>query len=460
MKKYDAIIIGFGKGGKTLAANLANRGLEVAVIEKSNKMYGGTCINIGCIPTKSLVNSAKISKYKEFNNFEDKAKEFKKAIETKNNLTEFLRGKNFDNLNTKETITIYNGTASFLSEKEINIKFEDSKNTTITADKIFINTGARTLMPNIPGVNKSKRVYNSTTLMQNDILPKKLIVIGAGYIGLEFSSMFSNFGSNVVVLDKYKDFLIKEDEDVANEVKKIFENKGIEFRFDVSVKEIKDTSNGVIVSYINNKDGKVIDIEGDAILLATGRVPNTEDLNLEAAGIELTERGAIKVDDKLRTNVKNIWAIGDVNGGPQFTYISLDDFRIINDTLFGEGKRSTLDRKVVPYSVFIDPNLSRVGLSEKEALKAGYEIKVAKLPVATIPRARVIKETNGLLKAIVDKNTNKILGATLLCADSAEVINIVSLAMKANQDYTFLRDNIFTHPTMSEALNDLFSLIK
>lgn len=251
----------------------------------------------------------------------------------------------------------------------------------------------------------------------------------------------------------------RKDEEISTNIKEILEKKGVTFVLNSNVKAFENQGDEVEVTYVDTLNNSEVKIKGDAVLIATGRKPNIEGLNLEAAGVKITERGAVAVDNKSKTNIDNIWAIGDVNGGPQFTYISLDDFRIIKENLFGEGKRSTDDRGAVPYSVFIEPNLSRVGLSETEAREKGYDIKVAKLQVAAVPRARVINEIEGMMKAIVDAKTNKILGCTLLSAESAEVINIVSTAMKANEDYTFLRDNIFTHPTMSEALNDLFSLI-
>ena len=296
--------------------------------------------------------------------------------------------------------------------------------------------------------------------MELDKLPKELVIVGGGYIGLEFASTYSAFGSKVTVLEGYSRLMPREDSDVAEEVKTVLEKKGIEFKLSSKVESFKNNGDKVLISYYDEENKKSNVIEGDAVLLATGRKPNTEGLNLEATGVELTERGAVKVNSKLRTNVENIWAIGDVKGGLQFTYISLDDFRIIKDDLFGDGKRSLKDRENVPYSVFIDPVFSRVGLSEEEAIKAGYETKVAKLQAAGIPRARVIDEINGFMKAVVDAKTNKILGCTLFCAESSEIINIVYMAIKTGQDYTYLRDNIFTHPTMSEALNDLFNLIK
>ncbi|EOU1502518.1 FAD-dependent oxidoreductase [Clostridium perfringens] len=457
MNKYEYIIIGFGKGGKTLAGYLGKLGKKVAIIEKSDKMYGGTCINVGCIPTKTLVHKSKVSLYKGLNTFEEKAREYRKAIEEKNSLIEALRNKNYNMLNNNENVDVFNGTASFISNTEILINSE-KEDIILEGEKIFINTGATTIIPNIQGIKSSSKIYNSTTIMELKELPKHLVIVGGGYIGLEFASIYASFGSKVTVIEAFDRIAGREDEDISKSIKEILEKKGIEFLLGSKVKSFEEIHGEVEVSYENSL-GELNKIKGDAVLIAIGRKPNTEELNLEAAGVKVTDRGAVAVDNRLKTNVPNIWAIGDVNGGPQFTYISLDDFRIIKDNLFGEGKRSTDDREFIPYSVFIEPNLSRVGLSKKEALEKGFEIKTAKLDVNTIPRAKVIGETEGIMKAIVDVKTNKILGCTLLCAESAEIINIVTLVMKADEDYTFLRDNIFTHPTMSEALNDLFSLI-
>nr|WP_232423584.1 MULTISPECIES: FAD-dependent oxidoreductase [Bacillus] len=352
---------------------------------------------------------------------------------------------------------MYTGEASFTSDHEVLV---ETVNETITlyGEKIFINTGAETIIPEIKGLKENRNVYTSASIMELDNLPKRLAIIGGGYIGLEFASMYSRFGSEVTVIEGSSTFIPREDRDIANLVKDSLEKNKIQVKLNAKGKEIREHQAETILSY--DVDGEKADLQVDAILLATGRKPNSAHLNLEAAGVRIDERGAIKVDQTLRTNIPHIWAIGDVKGGLQFTYISLDDYRIIKDDLFGNKKRKIEDRKDVPYSVFINPPLSRVGLSEEEAIEKGYKIKVAKLPVAAIPRARLINETEGLMKAIVDEESNKILGCTLLCAESSEIINIVDIAMKTGQDYTFLRDHIFTHPTMSEALNDLFSQIK
>ena len=457
MKKYDAIIIGFGKGGKTLAGFLAGKGQNVALIEKSDKMYGGTCINAGCIPTKKLVDSTKILKNKGLSDVAEKEKFYEESINNKNTLISVLREKNYEMLATKENIDIYDGFGSFVSKNIVNIE-SNGENVQIEGEKIFINTGSTTIIPNIKGIRESNHVYTSTSIMEMKKLPKKLTILGAGYIGLEFASMYAEFGSQVTVIDLAEKLLAREDEEIAQRVRAIFETKGVKFLLKSKIEEILDKDGKGYVK-ISNELGES-EIESDAILVSIGRKPNTEGLNLEVAGVKTDEKGAIAVDETLKTTADNIWAMGDVKGGLQFTYISLDDFRIIRDNVFGNGNRTVNDRNVIPYSVFINPPLSRVGMTEAEAISKGYEVKTGKLEAMAIPKAKIEGVTDGLLKAVVDAKTDKILGCTLLCNTSHEMINIVATAMKTEQKYTFLKDMIFTHPTMSEALNDLFGSVK
>lgn len=457
MKKYDAVIIGFGKGGKTLAGFLAGKGQNVALIEKSDKMYGGTCINVGCIPSKKLVNSTKVLKDKGLSSIEDKEKFYAESIENKNTLIGALRGKNYEMLASKENITVYDGTGSFVSKNVVNVE-NNGENVQIEGEKIFINTGSTTIIPNIKGLKESNYVYTSTSIMELKELPKKLTIIGAGYIGLEFASMYSEFGSEVTVIDMGDRLMPREDEEIAERVKAILEAKGIKFLLKSKIEEISDRNDKGYVK-ISGENGES-EVESDAILVAIGRKPNTEGLNLEAAGVKTDERGAVVVDETLKTTADNIWAMGDVKGGLQFTYISLDDFRIIRDNVYGNGNRTINDRNVIPYSVFINPPLSRVGMTEKEAIEKGYEIKTGRLEAMAIPKGKIEGVTDGLLKTVVDAKTDKILGCTLLCNTSHEMINVVAAAIKAEQKYTFLKDMIFTHPTMSEALNDLFGSVK
>lgn len=456
MNAFDVIIIGFGKGGKTLAAEFAKRGQKVAIIERSDKMYGGTCINIGCIPTKTLVHQAKMASALKDATFEERSEFYRNAVSVKESVTSALRNKNYHNLADNPNVTVYTGIGSFVSADVVAVRTATEK-IRLTSKQIIINTGAETVIPPIEGVAGNPFVYTITSIMELADLPRRLVIIGGGYIGLEFASMYASFGSQVTVLESYPELIAREDRDIAASVKETLEKKGIVFRMNAKVQSVNRVEDKAIVTFADSQTSEVFVLEADAVLLATGRRPNTKDLNLEVAGVEVDVRGAIIVDEYLKTTNPNIRAVGDVKGGLQFTYISLDDYRIVREDLFGDKERRTGDRNPVSYSVFIDPPLSRVGLNEEEARRQNRDIIVKKLPVMAIPRAKTLGETDGLLKAIIDKNTGKILGCVLFAPDSGEVINTVAVAMKTGQDYTFLRDFIFTHPSMSEALNDLFS---
>lgn len=456
MNAFDVVIIGFGKGGKTLAAEFAKRGQKVAVIERSDKMYGGTCINIGCIPTKTLVHQAKIASGMKGLTFLEKSEFYRNAVSVKDSVTGALRNKNYHNLADNPHVTVYTGFGSFVSSDTVSVRTA-AEELLLTAKQIIINTGAETVIPSIDGIADNPFVYTSTSIMELTDLPRHLVIVGGGYIGLEFASMYASFGSQVTVLESYPELIAREDRDIAASVKETLEKKGIVFRMNAKVQSVNHTSEKAIVTFTDSQTDEAFELEADAVLLATGRRPNTQGLHLEAAGVEVDARGAIIVDEYLKTTNPAIRAVGDVKGGLQFTYISLDDYRIIREDLFGDAQRKTSDRNPVSYSVFIDPPLARIGLNEEEARKQDLDIIVKKLPVMAIPRAKTLGETDGLLKAIIDEKTGLILGCMLFAPDSSEVINTVALAMKTGQDYTFLRDFIFTHPSMSEALNDLFA---
>lgn len=437
MKRVQNIIIGFGKGGKTLAKFLAQKGEEVLVIEKSNQMYGGTCINIACLPSKRLIIEAA------------NGVDFVDAVNGKNEMTAMLRNKNYHMLADEPTVTVLDGTARFTGNHQIAVTTKDGEQR-FEGQRIFINTGAQPIIPNIPGLKESSAILDSTAAMDQTALPKRLTIIGGGYIGLEFASMFAEYGSAVTVLDSHSDILLREDDDIRAVVKKDLEDSGVTFETGVQVTRVDDT----VVTY--EKDGTSQQIAADRILVATGRRANTDELGLENTDVQLDSRGNIIVDDQLKTNVDNVWAIGDVKGGLQFTYISLDDFRIIRDQLYGNGQRKVSDRVNVPTSVFITPALSQVGLTEKEAQRQGIKYELKKLPVATIPKARVLQDPRGLFKALIDSQTNQIFGATLYGPESYELINTISLAMNNKIPARVLAEQIYTHPTMTESFNDLF----
>lgn len=452
MGEYKNIIIGFGKAGKTLAAYLGKKGEKTALIEKSNEMYGGTCINVACIPSKFLEYNARISD-KMGGSFEEKAKRYGAVIDEKRKFIAALREKNYNKVKNSG-VDIIDGEASFVDQNTLEIKYSDGRTDNIYAERIFINTGAKTVIPKIDGIEGNDFIYTSDTMLQLDNLPKKLVIIGGGYIGLEFASYYNNFGSEVTVIQNGELFIPREDREVAEAVYDNFKTKGVEIIKNASTKSILKEDNKAIVSY--EVDGNLQTIKADAVLLATGRRPNTDDLNLENAGVKLTERGGVQADDNLKTQADNIWAMGDVRGDLQFTYISLDDFRIVKASLEG-GDRTLSNRGNVPYTVFIDPPLSRVGLSEEEAKGQNINYKVFKLDAKEIPKAHILGEPVGMLKVIVDKDDNSIIGAHFFSAQSEELINLMKLAMDLKLDYRVLANNIYTHPTMSEALNDLLT---
>ena len=452
--KYDAVIIGFGKGGKTMAGALGAAGKKVALIEKSDRMYGGTCINVGCIPTKSLVYRAGLAAAKG-GSFEEKAAAYKAAMEQKEDLTARLRGKNYQKLDSNPNITVIDGTASFQSSHVVEVE-KDGKTFQVEGEQIFNNTGSSAFIPPIEGLKGNPYVYTSEGLLNLTELPSRLVIIGGGYIGVEFSSIYASFGSKVTILQDGDIFLPREDEEIAGAVRESLESRGIRVMTGVKVKALEQAEGKALVAVDNGKE--VQKLEAEAVLVATGRRPNTAGLNLEAAGVEIGPRGGIVTDDSLTTTAPHIYAMGDVRGGLQFTYISLDDFRIVKSKVLGDGSYTLKERGAVPYSVFLIPPFSRVGLSEKEAVEKGYKVKVARLAAAAIPKAQVLEQPAGLLKAVIDEETGLILGAHLFCQESYEMINMIKLAMDAKVPYQVLRDTIYTHPTMSEAFNDLFAV--
>lgn len=438
-QQFDALIIGFGKAGKTLAVALANAGKKVALVERSPKMYGGTCINIACIPTKVLVHAA------EHHQSFDEAMAHKAAVVTR------LNEKNYHMLADRETVSVIKGEASFVDAHTVKVAASDDE-LLLTAPQLFINTGAESIIPDIPGVDHPL-VYTSTELLERREQPQRLVVIGGGYIGLEFASTYAKLGTEVVILEKGDALLAREDPAIAAAATEALQAQGVKIVFgaDVAAIEGDETLARVI------ERTREMFYGCDAVLLATGRRPATASLNLSAAGVATDERGAIVVDETLRTSQPHIWAMGDVTGGPQFTYASLDDFRIVKSQLLGDGSYTRAKQKTLPYAVFMQTPLARVGMTEAEARAAGRDIIVKELPAMAIPRLHVDNATTGLLRAVIDAEAERILGASLLCRNSPEVINIIKTVMDNDLPYTVLRDQIFTHPTVSEALNDLFA---
>jgi pyruvate/2-oxoglutarate dehydrogenase complex dihydrolipoamide dehydrogenase (E3) component len=459
----DLAVIGFGKGGKTLAAALAKAGKRVAMIEQSDQMYGGTCINIGCVPTKALVYRGEHPELLAHAGGEpaDDSARWTAAVGATSELTALLRAKNFAMLDTPDTATVITGRACFVDPHTLLVAAGDDR-LTVRADTIVINTGAVPAMPEIPGLRESSRVVTSTELLALSQRPDRLVVLGGGYVAVEFASMQAAFGVEVTVLQRGERILPAEDPDISARIAVLLAEGGVEVVTGAAVSGVVDGEGATSVSFMRS-DGVVESVDGDLVLAALGRRPMTDGLGLDAVGIETDARGAVVVDQHLRTSIPNVFAVGDVNGGPQHTYVSLDDYRIVLDQLTGDGTRSTGDRVAVPHVVFTTPPLARVGLTEREARATGRPLRTATREVeamATVPRARIVGDTRGVMKAVVDASTGEVLGVTLLAHDAHEMINTVAVAMRLGATATQLRDGIYTHPSMTEALNDLFGALQ
>ncbi|MGT2711324.1 FAD-containing oxidoreductase [Streptococcus oriscaviae] len=437
MKQYDVLVIGFGKAGKTLAGKLAATGKSVALVEENPAMFGGTCINIGCIPTKSLLVAA------------EKNWSFEQAMAQKDTVVTRLRNKNEAVLAGAGAV-LYQGHARFVEDKVIAVS-AGLEEILLTAETIVINTGAKSRVLPIPGLAQTKGVYDSTGIQTLTERPNRLAVIGAGPIGLEFASFYNKMGSQVTIFEAGSAILPSEEETVAQLAQSYMEETGISFVLDATIEAVRQHDQAVALELAGQEQ------IFDAVLYATGRVPNTDQLGLEKTAIEVLDNGAIKVDDYCQTTVAGVYAVGDVNGGPQFTYTSLDDFRIVFGHLTGNGTYSLKKRKSIPRTIFIEPALSRVGLTEKEAQAGGYDYIANELPVANMPRAHVNNDLKGLFKVIVDKESKEILGATLFGHNSEELINLIKMAIDNHIPYTYFATQIFTHPTMAENLNDVFN---
>ena len=421
--KYDIVIIGFGKAGKTLAVKAAALGKKVALIERSPKMYGGTCINVGCIPTKRLITAAKEAIYAD-NSVENEY--YTLSIENKNKLISALNSKNYAMLNDKENIDVIDGVGSFKDKNSVLVTTSNGEQKVVEGEYIIINTGSKEAYAPFEITNSN--VFSSKTLLDLKTMPKHLVIVGSGFIGIEFASMFANFGSKVTIVGRSK-LLKNEDEDIES---------------------LKDNA----LNFKQDNEDRII--KADAFLVALGRVANLDDLNLKAAGVELNEKGFIKTNERLQTNVSNIYAVGDVRGGELFTYTSLDDFRIVFSQIFGDKKRTTQNRSIHANVLFTDTPLARVGVNAKEASKLGLNFKELKLSMAAVPGAKVLNHDVGMLKAIVEASSGEILGASFHCIYANEIINEIAIAMNLKADANFFKNQIFTHPSISEALNDLF----
>lgn len=455
MKHYDSIVIGSGQGGTPLSIALAKAGRKTALIESQH--VGGTCVNVGCTPTKTMVASARIA-YLARRAIDygvrcgqvdvDLGQVLRRKQEIVNNFRAGLQRR----LKDTENVELIFGQARFTGPKAVEVTLTDGSTQTLTADVIFIDTGARPSRPQIAGLDTVKAL-DSTSIMELQNLPKHLLVLGGGYVGLEFGQMFNRFGSAVTIVQRGKHLLSREDPDVAEEVCNLLQTDGIEVLLETETVAMNARDSSIDLKVRGPAGERTI--TGSHILIAAGRVPNSDQLNLAAAGVKVDARGFITVDDRLQTNVAGIYALGDVKGGPAFTHISYDDYRIIRNNLLRGGQSSTKDR-LVPYTVYIDPQLGRIGLTEQEARTQGRAIRVAKIPMAWVARAMETAEPRGFIKAVVDAETKQILGAAVLAAEGGEIMSMLQIAMMGKLPYTALEDGVFAHPTFAEGLNTLF----
>jgi pyruvate/2-oxoglutarate dehydrogenase complex dihydrolipoamide dehydrogenase (E3) component len=453
-ESFDAIIIGSGQGGNPLAEALIEAGKKTAMIERQD--VGGTCINRGCSPTKTMVASARVAYLARRGSdygvdLGSVAVDMGRVRERKRGIVSSFRQSREKRLE-KVHADLIRGEASFTGPRQLRVALRDGGERQLTAPQIFIDTGTRSAVPSIPGLDAVPYLDNDS-IMELDRVPEHLVILGGGYIGVEFSQMFRRFGSQVTVIQRGPQLLGEEDEEVVAEVAKILRQDGVEILLNARTEKITPTEGGIRLEL--TVEGKAQTIDGSDLLIATGRVPNTGALKPAAGGIETDERGFIRANERLETTAPGVYVIGDVKGGPQFTHISYDDYRILKTNLLEGGQRTTRDR-MVPYTVFMDPQLGRVGMTEKEAQRSGRKIRVARMPMTSVARALEVDETRGLMKAIVDAETEEILGATVLGIEGGEVMSVFQMAMMGHLKYRVLHDAIFAHPTLAESLNNLF----
>jgi pyruvate/2-oxoglutarate dehydrogenase complex dihydrolipoamide dehydrogenase (E3) component len=455
-EQLDAIIIGTGQGGKPLAGALAQAGWKTAIIERDR--VGGTCVIVGCTPTKTMIASARVAylarRAADYGVHTGAVEvELSRVRQRKRAMVDSFSTASEQGLRRHEKLELILGEARFVGRYEIEVRLSDGGTRRLKADKIFINAGGRPRMPSIPGLESVEHL-DSTSIMELDEVPEHLIVLGGGFIGLEFAQMFRRFGARVTVAEKGTQLAGREDEDVAVEIEKIFRDDGIDVLTSTEVCGVEPAADGGVAVTLR-KDGKERMLKGSRLLVAAGRVPNTDTLCVDAAGLETDERGYIRVNERLESSVEGIYALGDIAGSAPFTHTAYDDYRVIRANLLDGEDRTTRDR-LLPYAVFIDPQLGRVGLSERQAREMGLEIRVAKLPMTRVARAIETDETRGFMKAVVDANTDRILGAAILGIEGGEVVSVLQTAMLGKLPYTAIRDGMFAHPTLSESLNNLF----
>jgi pyruvate/2-oxoglutarate dehydrogenase complex dihydrolipoamide dehydrogenase (E3) component len=453
---YQAVVVGSGQGATPLCQALANAGWRTALVEREH--VGGTCVNEGCTPTKTMIASGRVAylarRGADYGVLSGSiAIDMKRIRRRKRDIVATFRDGNQKRIEKTKNLDLIFGEAGFTGAKSLLVRLKNGKQRELTADQVFINAGCRPGVPSLDGL-KDVPFLNSTSIMELAAVPGHLLVLGGGYVGLEFGQLFRRLGSKVTIVQSSGQLLGHEDADVAEEVGAILKQDGVTVLLNTKAEHVKQSGSQIKLKVRSGKASRTI--SGSHLLIATGRVPNTDTLNVAVAGIATDDRGFIKVNAKLEANVQGVYALGDIKGGPAFTHISYDDFRIIRTNLIEKGSAST-EGRIVPYTLFIDPQLGRVGLTEAEARAQGTKIRVAKMPMSYVARALEVDETRGFMKAIVDADTNEILGAAVLGIEGGEIMSQLQLAMMGKLPYTVLRDAVFAHPTLAESLNNLFT---
>jgi pyruvate/2-oxoglutarate dehydrogenase complex dihydrolipoamide dehydrogenase (E3) component len=453
---YQAVVIGSGQGGTPLCRALAEAGLRTALIERSH--IGGTCVNEGCTPTKTMVASGRVAylarRGEDYGvHTGDVLIDMQRVRQRKRDIVDSFRNGSQRRLEKTANLDLIFGEASFTGPKSVSVRMRDGARRALSVDRIFINAGARPSVPKLEGL-KDVPFLDSTSIMELDSVPEHLLVVGGGYVGLEFGQLFQRLGSCVTIVQSAAQLLVREDADVAEEVRAILKQDGIEVLLNAKTERI--AKSGGQIQLTARVDNEPRTLQGSHLLIATGRTPNTDSLNVSVAGIATDKRGFIKVNGKLETNVEGIYALGDIKGGPAFTHISYDDFRILRTNLIEKGSATT-ENRLVPYTVFIDPQLGRVGITEAQARTQNEKIRVAKMPMTYVARALEVDESRGFMKAIVDAESNQILGAAILGIEGGEIMAMLEVAMMGRLPFTTLREGIFAHPTLAESLNNLFT---
>lgn len=458
-QKYDAIIIGSGQAGTPLSTAMARAGMRTALIER--KHVGGTCINEGCTPTKTMVASGRVAylarRATDYGVHTGRIRiDLRRVRQRKRDIVNSFRNGSQAKIEKAANLDLIFGEARFTGPKTIEVRSKDGDRRSLSAKYFFINAGTRASSPPLEGLEDVGFLDNAS-IMELDTVPKHLLILGGGYIGLEFGQLFRRFGSRVTIIQSGGQLLTREDTDVAEEVTKILRQDGVEVLLNAKATHVSKAGRSIHLQVQRNRH--LTTLVGSHLLVATGRIPNSDTLNLPAARIRTDHRGFIEVDERLKTTAGGVYALGDIKGGPAFTHISYDDFRIIRGNLL-ESRRLSVKDRLVPYTVFIDPQLGRVGMTEKEAHARKRKIRVAKLPMSAVARALETDETRGFMKAIVDRETEQILGAAVLAIEGGEIMSVLEVAMMGKLPYSALREGVFAHPTLAESLNNLFTAME